>query len=469
MAERLFPAEDLLFRMAAKPTLLRQIGLTSATALVISNMVGTGIFTTTGFLAGDLGDVQTIMAIWIVGAICALAGAFCYSELGINFPSSGGEYVYLTQAFGPAAGFMVGWISFVAGFSGPIALAALAFSEYVGYFFPAVKIDNAQFAFAGIKVGAGHLLACALVTLFTVLNLFGVGRIAKLQNVLTGIKLAVIVGFIVLGFTVGNGNWANFSQAAVRTSTNSIPSQFSISLIFIFLSYSGWNAATYVAEEVQNPERNLPLALTLGTLIVAVLFLLLNLVFIYAQPLEQMKGVVAIGTLSASHLFGPQVSGLFGFLMALSLMATVNAMVTIGPRVYYAMAKNKAFFPAAAIVHEKWRTPIYAILMQGVFTIFMTLTPFKDLIFFIGFLLNAFSVIAVACLFIFRKRAGWQKLSVVSFAWPLIPLFYITVGSWIAVQGIRMNPTVSLACLGTVAVGAAAYQMFLAPKSLRAS
>ena len=204
-------------------------------------------------------------------------------------------------------------------------------------------------------------------------------------------------------------------------------------------------------------------------MIVAVLFLLLNLVFIYAQPLEQMKGVVAIGTLSASHLFGPQVSGLFGFLMALSLMATVNAMVTIGPRVYYAMAKNKAFFPAAAIVHEKWRTPIYAILMQGVFTIFMTLTPFKDLIFFIGFLLNAFSVIAVACLFIFRKRTGWQKLSVVSFAWPLIPLFYITVGSWIAVQGIRMNPTVSLACLGTVAVGAAAYHMFLAPKTLRAS
>ena len=215
-----------------------------------------------------------------------------------------------------------------------------------------------------------------------------------------------------------------------------------------------------------NPERTLPLALTIGTLIVTVLFVGLNLVFIYAQPLEQMKGVVAIGTLSASHLFGPHISGVFGFLMALSLMATVNAMVTIGPRVYYAMAKNKAFFPAAAIVHPKWRTPIYAILMQGVFTIFMTLTPFKDLIFFIGFLLNAFSVIAVASLFIFRKRAGWQKLAVVNFAWPLIPLFYIMVGSWIAFQGIRMNPTVSLVCLGTAAVGGIGYQMFLAPKTV---
>ncbi len=452
--------------MAEKPSLLRHLGLTSATALVISNMVGTGIFTTTGFLAGDLGDVSTVLAIWVVGAICALAGAFCYSELGINFPSSGGEYVYLTEAFGPAAGFMVGWISFVAGFSGPIALAALAFSEYVGYFFPAVKVENAHWLLAGIKVGPGHLLACALVTLFTVLNLFGIGRIAKLQNVLTGVKLAVIIGFIVFGFTMGNGNWANFSQSAVRTSTSSVPSQFSISLIFIYLAYSGWNAATYVAEEVQNPERTLPLALTIGTLIVTVLFVGLNLVFIYAQPLEQMKGVVAIGTLSASHLFGPHISGVFGFLMALSLMATVNAMVTIGPRVYYAMAKNKAFFPAAAIVHPKWRTPIYAILMQGVFTIFMTLTPFKDLIFFIGFLLNAFSVIAVASLFIFRQRAGWQKLAVVNFAWPLIPLFYILVGSWIAFQGIRMNPTVSLVCLGTAAVGGIGYQMFLAPKTV---
>ncbi len=452
--------------MAEKPSLLRHLGLTSATALVISNMVGTGIFTTTGFLAGDLGDVSTVLAIWVVGAICALAGAFCYSELGINFPSSGGEYVYLTEAFGPAAGFMVGWISFVAGFSGPIALAALAFSEYVGYFFPAVKVENAHWLLAGIKVGPGHLLACALVTLFTVLNLFGIGRIAKLQNVLTGVKLAVIIGFIVFGFTMGNGNWANFSQSAVRTSTSSVPSQFSISLIFIYLAYSGWNAATYVAEEVQNPERTLPLALTIGTLIVTVLFVGLNLVFIYAQPLEQMKGVVAIGTLSASHLFGPQISGVFGFLMALSLMATVNAMVTIGPRVYYAMAKNKAFFPAAAIVHSKWRTPIYAIVMQGVFTIFMTLTPFKDLIFFIGFLLNAFSVIAVASLFIFRQRAGWQKLAVVNFAWPLIPLFYILVGSWIAFQGIRMNPTVSLVCLGTAAVGGIGYQMFLAPKTV---
>ena len=438
--------------------------MTSATALVISNMVGTGIFTTTGFLAGDLGDVSTVLAIWVVGAMCALAGAFCYSELGINFPSSGGEYVYLTEAFGPAAGFMVGWISFVAGFSGPIALAALAFAEYVGYFFPSIKQASAQTAFVGLTVGPPQIIACAVVILFTVLNLFGIDKISKIQNVLTAVKLIVITGFVVLGFVAGNGNWANFSQAAVRTSTNSVPAQFALSLLFIYVSYSGWNAATYVAEEVENPERTLPLALTIGTVLVATLFLGLNLVFIYAQPLEQMKGVVAVGALSATHLFGQQISGIFGALMALSLLATINAMVTIGPRVYYAMAKNKAFFPAASIVHEKWRTPIYSILMQGAFTMVMALTPFHQLIFFIGFLLNIFTVVAVGSLFLFRKRAGWQKLSVVNFAWPLFPIFYILTGSWIAFQGILLKPEISLACLGTVALGAIAYQVWLAPK-----
>ena len=455
--------------MAEKPALLRQIGLTGATALVISNMIGTGIFTTTGFLAGDLGDVSTVLAIWVVGAICALAGAFCYSELGINFPSSGGEYVYLTEAFGPAAGFMVGWISFVAGFSGPIALAALAFAKYVIYFFPASKQEIVVFAIADLKVGPAQLIACAVVTLFTILNLFGIDKISKIQNVLTGAKLVVIIGFIALGFLTGDGNWANFTQSAIRTSTNSIPFQFSLSLLFVYVSYSGWNAATYVAEELKNPERNLPLALTIGTLFVALLFLGLNLVFIYAQPLEQMKGVEAIGALSASHLFGQQVSGIFCGLMALSLLATVNAMVTIGPRVYYAMAKNKAFFPSAAFVHENWRTPIYSILTQGAFAMVIALvTPFSQLIFFIGFLLNVFSVIAVGSLFLFRKRTRWQKLSIVNFAWPLFPVFYVMTGSWIAVIGIWKNPTVSLACLATVAIGAAAYQIWLAPKRIAA-
>src|SRR5690349_4761003 len=167
---------------SVKPGLLRQIGFFSATALVISNMVGTGIFGFTGYMAGDLGSAGLILMCWAVGAVFALAGALSYSELGINFPSSGGEYVYLTHAFGPEWGFMTGWVSFFAGFSAPIATAALAFSDYLGYFFPALKQSNAMVVGAGplsLRLGAGQVAAALLIAAFTSLNIFGVGRTAK--------------------------------------------------------------------------------------------------------------------------------------------------------------------------------------------------------------------------------------------------------------------------------------------------
>src|SRR6202142_1524043 len=204
-------------------TLLRQLGIFSATALVISNMIGQGIFTSTGFLAGDLGNARLVLGIWVVGALFALAGALCYSELGINFPSSGGEYVYLTRAYGPTWGFMTGWVSFFAGFSAPIAAAALAFADYVGYFFPAFKQANAQFTIGSgafsFTFGGAQFLASALIAGFTVLNCFGVGRTARVQNVLTATKLIVIASFILFGFAAGTGSWEHFSQPAVRTST----------------------------------------------------------------------------------------------------------------------------------------------------------------------------------------------------------------------------------------------------------
>jgi basic amino acid/polyamine antiporter, APA family len=452
--------------------LLRQLGVVSATALVVSNMVGTGIFTTSGFLAGQLGDPKLVLIIWAVGAAFALAGAFCYSELGINFPSSGGEYIYLTRAYGPTWGFMTGWTSFFAGFSAAIATAALAFSDYLGHFFPALKQANAQYTIGSgaftLKLGAAQLTASMLVALFTVINLFGVKRVARIQNVLTTGKILVILSFIGFGFLMGTGSWSHFSMPAVRTTTTPIVAQFAISLFWIYFSYSGWNAATYVAEELKRPERTLPIALAVGTLLVATLYVGLNLIFIYATPLETMKGVVAIGSLTASHLFGPAGAGLFSALMALSLMSTVNAEVTIGPRVYYAMAKNRAFFPSAAKVDARWHTPVTAILAQGVCAMLMTLTPFPDLVIYIGFTLNFFAVLSVASLFIFRKQPGWQKVGIVSFAFPLFPAAFVLLGLWMTVYGMMLEPKVSLAAVLTIATGAAVYHFRIRPKVERA-
>ncbi len=432
-------------------------------------MIGTGIFTTSGFLAGDLGNPKLVLWIWVVGAVCAFLGAICYSELGVNLPSSGGEYVYLTRAFGPTWGFMSGWVSFFAGFSAPIAAAALAFSDYLGYFFPSLRQENAR-VLAGsgdwiLHLGGAQIVACVLVLVFTLLNCIGVQRVARIQNVLTAAKVLMLVGFIGLAFSIGHGSWGNFSMNATRTASTPLVAQFAVSLFWIYVAYSGWNAATYVAEELRHPSSTLPAALGIGTALVAALYLLLNVVFIYAAPLEALKGHIAVGALAASRLFGPEIAGLFSGLMALSLMSTVNAMVTIGPRVYYAMAKNGAFLASAAKVHPKWRTPVLAIVAQGVCTMLMTLTPFPQLVIYIGFLLNFFAVMSVAALIHLRRQPGWRKLRVVSFCYPLFPVLFILVGLWMTVQGVQLKPYVSLAAVITVGTGALVYHFRMRSKA----
>lgn len=274
---------------------------------------------------------------------------------------------------------------------------------------------------------------------------------------LTAAKVLMLVGFIGLAFFIGHGSWGHFAMNATRTASTPIAAQFAVSLFWIYVAYSGWNAATYVAEELQKPSRTLPAALGIGTALVAALYLLLNVVFIYAAPLEDLKGHIAVGALAASRLFGPEIAGLFSGLMALSLMSTVNAMVTIGPRVYYAMAKNGAFLASAAKVDPKWRTPVLAIVAQGICTMILTLTPFPQLVIYIGFLLNFFAVMSVASLIHLRRQPGWRKLRVVSFCYPLFPVLFILVGLWMTVQGVQLKPYVSLAAVITVATGALVY------------
>jgi basic amino acid/polyamine antiporter, APA family len=451
------------------PGLVRQLGFFSATALVISNMVGMAIFTSTGYMAGALGSAGLVLACWGVGALFALAGALSYSELGINFPSSGGEYVYLSRAFGPEWGFMTGWVSFFAGFSAPIAAAALAFSDYLGHIFPALRHDNASFVLGSgalsLRLGAGQFTAAALIAAFTALNCFGVGRTAKVQNVLTSTKLIVVIGFIVLGFTSGNGNWSHFSEPTVRTSNSPLAMAFLVEMLWVMVGYSGWNAATYVAEEIRRPERILPAALAVGTGVVAVLYIGLNMVFIYATPLSVMaKAELAPGALSAVNLFGPSIGGVWAALMALCLVSTVNAEVTVGPRVYYAMAKNRAFFSAAARVHPRFHTPIVAIVSQGLCAILMTATPFPDLVNYIGMSLTLFTVLSVASLLVFRRRQpAWQRLRAVDFAFPLIPALYILVGTAMVIFGLKEHPLASLSAFATVGAGALVYRFGVRP------
>jgi len=294
------------------PSLRRELTYTGTTAIVVANMIGTGIFTTTGFLARDLGRPSLVLGIWVAGALVALSGCLCYAELGINLPHSGGEYVYLREAWGPVWGFLSGWISFFAGFSAPIAAAALAFSEYLSYFYAPLSVSAStgrSLGFFHIHSGYGQWLAIAIVAAFAGINILGLRLAAKLQNLLTSLKLGVLLTFLALAFNVGTGSLEHFSQPAARVSTHSLGAQFAVSLIFVMFAYSGWNAATYVAEEMKTPESTLPAALVSGTLLVAVFYFSLNAAFLYALPLEKMKGVVRVGGAAAVALFGSRGVG----------------------------------------------------------------------------------------------------------------------------------------------------------------
>jgi APA family basic amino acid/polyamine antiporter len=445
------------------PSLRRELGFTHATAIVVANMIGTGIFTTTGFLAGDLGRPSLVLGVWLTGAIVALAGCLCYAELGVNYPRSGGEYVYLREAWGPLWGFLSGWISFFAGFAAPVAAGALAFSEYLAYFCPALSVNpspsEAHSAMIWFHLGFGQLLAVAIVVIFAVVNVLGLRLAANLQNVLTGLKLGVLGAFLVLAFTLGKGSVAHFAETATRTSPHSLWAQFAVSLIFVMFAYSGWNAATYVAEEMMTPQRTLPAALLTGTLAVGIIYLLLNAAFIYALPLEAMKGVVRIGGAAAGALFGPRGGGVFSAVMAVALLSCVSAMVIVGPRVYYAMAQDGCFFRGAARVHPRWRTPMQAILYQTVATVAMILTgTFEGLLYYIGFALILFAAMATVGLVRLRRRPGWKRLSAVNFGYPLIPAVFIVASAWMLCYTAALRPRESLLGLLTILCGGLLYR-----------
>jgi len=259
---------------------------------------------------------------------------------------------------------------------------------------------------------------------------------------------------------VGDGDWHNFALTAERTSTHGVGAQFAVSLIFVMFAYSGWNAATYVAEEMKTPERTLPLSLMVGTGIVAVFYLALNVAFIYALPLESLKGVVRLGARAATALFGSAGGGVFSGIMAVGILSCVSAMVLVGPRVYYAMARDGYFFSGAGKVHSRWHTPVQAVLYQATASAIMVLTgTFERLIYYIGFTLILFAALATAGVFRMRRRPDWKRLRAVSWAYPLVPAVFVGASLWMLGYTLFLRSTESLLGLLTMAIGALLYRL----------
>ena len=450
----------------------RQLGFAITAAIVVANMIGTGVFTSAGFQAHDLHDPATILIAWVVGGVLALCGAATYAELGAMMPSAGGEYVYLREAYHPAVGFMSGWVSLTAGFSAPIAVSALAFSTYLAKLVPGVASDatwlSAHLDVSGhgvtVALGIKQAVAIGLIAVITAMHAFDTRLGGRVQAGFTVAKVLLIIGFVGGGLVFGSGDWHNLRSQHGGLANVGTPS-FAMALMYVSFAYSGWNAAGYVASEVERPGKTLPRALLAGTGIVMALYVLLNLVFLYAVPSDTLAGpttggspIVEVGDAAARQLFGDRAGQLVASVIALALVSAVSAMVMAGPRVYAAMAADRAL-PRQLAYHSKRGVPTVAVIAQGVLGIlFVLVGDLGQLIRFAGFTLALFAALTVTALFVLRARG--RRAPYRTFGYPVTPILFITLSGWIACAQLKEHFWESLVVVGVLAVGGLLYGMF---------
>lgn len=437
--------------------LRRRLGLFPATNIVVANIIGAGIFTTSGLLIADLGNPVLMLILWVAGGIIALCGALSYGELGANIPEAGGEYLFLSRLFHPLPGFLSGWVSFIVGFSAPIAASALGFSEYIIRAFPGLALVISGNTILGVE-GTARLFAIIILILFTIIHSRGIEFGSKVQNLLTLLKVFLIAGLIIAGLASKNGNIENFSN--VPSLADSFPGwkTIGLSVMWIMFAYSGWNASTYIGSEIKNPGRNLPGSLLIGTGIVIVLYLLINVVYIYAIAPDEMKGVISVGGLAMGNLFGPGAERLFSLLISIALFSSLSAYLIIGPRVYFSMARDGLFFKAISKTHGKNKAPVNSIILQSSIAIVFILSgTFDQILTYMGFALGIFPLLTIAASF--KLRFSNRTLIKIP-GYPVAQLIYLISGMLILILAYMERPLESSVALLTVLVGIPAYFIF---------
>ncbi|MFC1724173.1 APC family permease [candidate division KSB1 bacterium] len=440
-----------------KETLERKLGLFPLTNIVIANMIGAGIFTTSGLLMGDLGNPLIMIALWITGGIIALCGALSYGELGAAIPHAGGEYIFLSKLYSPVFGFMSGWVSFIVGFSAPIAASAIGFSEYFFRAFPQILEWGNTIGISNPAVFKKSFSALVIIT-FTLVHIRGIEFGALVQNYLTVLKVALIVGLIAFGFFFGRGDLGHFSQGNTFTFDFGGWKTIGLSLMWIMFAYAGWNASTYIGSEVKNPTRNLPRSLLLGTGIVLILYFFINVFYVYAVDPESMKGVISIGGLAAGNMFGRSIENIFSLFIAFALFSSLSAYIILGPRVYYSMAKDGYFFKFVSEVHPKYKVPVKAIVLQSAISLIMLLMgTFDQILTYMGFSLGIFPILAVAGVFKLRFTKSSKFLMP---GFPFVPAVYILTGVIILFLAFFERPVESSIAILTALAGIPAFYIF---------
>lgn len=444
-------------------TLERRLGPLDAAAVIVSNVIGGGILFTPPQIAASVPSALLFLSTWAAGGLLAFFGAMAYAELAALRPRAGGEYVYLRDAYGPMAAFLTGWTSFVAGFSGAIATSAVVFALYLGRFIPAAGNDAALFTLpivpGTLQLTFSPQTICALVLVWgmALIHLRGVGPGTLVGNILATLKVSALVLFVALGFAVGEGRGANITQSGAVT-----PANWLLALIPVMFTYSGWNAAGYIAEEIRNPGRNVPRSFALGTGAVVAIYLALNALYLYVIPIGELARVNgSVLDLVADRLLGGAAGNVMAVVALISLSASISAMTFAGPRVYFAMARDGLFFRRAADVHPQFRTPASAIVAQSVWSSLLLLSAQADaLVNYTGFAITLFLGLAVAGLFILRAREPNADRPFRAVGYPIAPAVYTLASAMILANALWKDPVPTFTGAAIMALGIPLYFWF---------
>jgi len=448
----------------SEPLLERRLGPLDAAAIIVSNVIGGGILFTPPQVAASVPSAMLFLATWAAGGLLAFAGAMAYAELAALRPRAGGEYVYLREAYGPMAAFLTGWTSFVAGFSGAIATSAVVFALYLGRFIPAAGSTTAFLTIPVIPntlqltFSPQSVVAIAVIFGMAWIHLRGVGPGRLVSNVLAGLKVTAFVLFIAIGFAIGEGQAANFTQAAAPVA----PAGFLLALVAVGFTYSGWNAAAYIAEEIRNPGRNVPRAFALGTGAVVVIYMAMNMLYLYVVPIDQLATVkMSVLDHVADRLLGATAGNIMAAIALISLSASISAMTFAGPRVYFAMARDGLFFRRAATVHGRFRTPANSIIAQALWSSLLVLSAqAQSLINYTGFAIWLFSGVAVAALFVLRAKQPHAERPFRAWGYPFLPGLYAIAAAMVVLNALWRDPGPTGAGLLIVAIGVPMYFWF---------
>lgn len=428
------------------PVRSQGVSLITATAIVIANMVGTGIFTSLGFQIGDLPSGFAIVVLWAVGGLCAFCGALAYGELAAAMPRSGGEYHFLSRTFHPCIGFVAGWLSATVGFAAPIALAAMALGKY----------------FAGITgIVSPVTVSLFAVVLVTVIHSLGVHVGARFQNLATWLKVVLILVFVGAGMCVTHPQPVSFLPEPGDWKLITSP-PFAISLVFVMYSYAGWNAATYIVGEIRNPQRNVPLAIGIGTFFVSLLYIALNAVFLHVAPMKELAGQVDVGHVAANYIFGQTGGRIMSGLICLGLVSSISAMTWVGPRVTMTIGQDFRILSPFAVCTRRG-VPQVALLAQLAIVILLILTAtFEKVLTYVQFSIQLCSFLTVIGLIVLRRTQPDLPRPIRCWGYPVTPLIFICISVWMMTYQMLRQPMESLAGLGTIAIGALLY--VLSPK-----